>query len=121
MRLLSDAISSAVKGESRVRVPPRSTAWVLDASTKVTMAASARTTVSRNVSPPPGMAKFQFVRRSSLTSVRVRQVTRSRASGARWNAGFSCARASKPAPSGVGGQRSGERGSQYDGEERAHE
>ena len=34
-----------------------------------------------------GIAKFQFVRRSSLTSVRVRHVTRSSASGARWNAG----------------------------------
>ncbi len=114
MRLLSDAISSAVRAESSVREPPAPTACVLDASTNVTTAASARTTVSRNVSPPPGMAKFQFVSRSSLTSVRVRHVTRSRASGARSNARF-LLRLRQQA------ERAGERASQDDGEGRAHE
>jgi hypothetical protein len=85
MRFLMEAISSAVRFASKVRELPPPTTCVLDASTNVTTAASARTTMSRNVRPGPGIAKFQFVSRSSLTSVRVRHVTRSRASGARSN------------------------------------
>ncbi len=83
------AISSAVRLGSSIFGSCRLTLWVLEPSTKSTTAASALTMASRKVRPPPGMASFHFVRRSSPTSVRVRHVTRSSASGARSNAGFS--------------------------------
>ena len=54
MRLLIEAISSAVRVASKVREPPASTRCVLDASTNVTTAASARTTISRNGRPGAG-------------------------------------------------------------------
>jgi hypothetical protein len=84
------AISSAVSFESSRFEMVRPTGCPLCPSTKLTIAASARTTESRRERPSIRTPSFQRVRRSSPTSVRVRQVTLSSASGARWNAGCPC-------------------------------